>query len=140
MLVAAERKESEQIEASSKLEEAALALKAESDLQRHKDEIRRLQEQISKMRMDSHTKVPVLSWNMNAHSNIEIFDSQVSENEVQRDKECVMCLTEEMSVVFLPCAHQVVCEKCNELHEKQGLKDCPSCRTPIHRRIHVRSI
>ncbi|XP_074574583.1 putative E3 ubiquitin-protein ligase RF298 [Curcuma longa] len=140
LLVAAERKESEQIEASSKLEEAALALKAESDLQRHKDEIRRLQEQISKMRMDSHTKVPVLSWNMNAHSNIEIFDSQVSENEVQRDKECVMCLTEEMSVVFLPCAHQVVCEKCNELHEKQGLKDCPSCRTPIHRRIHVRSI
>ncbi|KAG6497184.1 MND1-interacting protein 1-like [Zingiber officinale] len=140
MLVAAERKEREQIEASSKLEEAALALKAESDLQRHNEEIRRLQEQISKMRMDSHTKVPALSWNMNAHSNIDIFNSQVSENEVQRDRECVMCLTEEVSVVFLPCSHQVVCEKCNKLHERQGLKDCPSCRTPIHRRIHVRSI
>ncbi|KAL0302939.1 UNVERIFIED_CONTAM: putative E3 ubiquitin-protein ligase [Sesamum radiatum] len=50
---------------------------------------------------------------------------------VKRERECVMCLSEEMSVVFLPCAHQVVCTTCNELHEKQGMKDCPSCRSPI---------
>ncbi|GFP98618.1 putative E3 ubiquitin-protein ligase rf298 [Phtheirospermum japonicum] len=49
-----------------------------------------------------------------------------------------MCLSEEMSVVFLPCAHQVVCTTCNELHEKQGMKDCPSCRGPIQRRVCVR--
>ncbi|KAJ0547264.1 putative transcription factor C2H2 family [Helianthus annuus] len=49
-----------------------------------------------------------------------------------------MCLSEEMSVVFLPCAHQVVCTKCNELHEKQGMKDCPSCRGPIQQRVSVR--
>ncbi|KAF2287774.1 hypothetical protein GH714_002663 [Hevea brasiliensis] len=56
---------------------------------------------------------------------------------VKRERECVMCLSEEMSVVFLPCAHQVVCTTCNELHEKQGMKDCPSCRTPIQRRVPV---
>ncbi|KAL0286647.1 UNVERIFIED_CONTAM: putative E3 ubiquitin-protein ligase [Sesamum calycinum] len=57
---------------------------------------------------------------------------------VKRERECVMCLSEEMSVVFLPCAHQVVCTTCNELHEKQGMKDCPSCRSPIQRRVCVR--
>lgn len=57
---------------------------------------------------------------------------------LRREQECVMCLSEEMSVVFLPCAHQVVCPECNELHEKQGMKDCPSCRTPIQQRIHAR--
>lgn len=67
---------------------------------------------------------------------IDFQDSGIGD--VQRERECVMCLTDEMSVVFLPCAHQVVCLKCNELHEKQGMKDCPSCRTPIQRRICVR--
>ncbi|KAE8731559.1 hypothetical protein F3Y22_tig00002799pilonHSYRG00181 [Hibiscus syriacus] len=57
---------------------------------------------------------------------------------VKRERECVMCLSEEMSVVFIPCAHQAVCIACNELHEKQGMKDCPSCRSPIQRRINVR--
>lgn len=56
---------------------------------------------------------------------------------VKRERECVMCLSEEMSVVFLPCAHQVVCTTCNELHEKQGMKECPSCRGAIQRRISV---
>ena len=56
---------------------------------------------------------------------------------IQRDWECVMCMSEECSVVFLPCAHQIVCVKCNELHQKQGMTDCPSCRTTIQERIHV---
>lgn len=67
---------------------------------------------------------------------INLQDSGIGD--VQRERECVMCLTDEMSVVFLPCAHQVVCLKCNELHEKQGMTGCPSCRTPIQRRICVR--
>lgn len=57
---------------------------------------------------------------------------------VKRERECVMCLSEEMSVVFLPCAHQVVCAMCNESHEKEGMKECPSCRTAIQQRISVR--
>ncbi|GAB2266385.1 hypothetical protein Dimus_001394 [Dionaea muscipula] len=63
------------------------------------------------------------------------FDDFSGTGGVKRERECVMCLSEEMSVVFLPCAHQVVCTMCNELHVKQGMKDCPSCRSPIQRRI-----
>ncbi|KAF2314915.1 hypothetical protein GH714_037162 [Hevea brasiliensis] len=57
---------------------------------------------------------------------------------LKRDRECVMCLSEEKSVVFVPCAHQVLCAKCNEIHKREGMKDCPSCRTPIQQRIQAR--
>nr|GMC49151.1 putative E3 ubiquitin-protein ligase RF298 [Ipomoea batatas] len=56
---------------------------------------------------------------------------------VKREWECTMCLTKATSVAFLPCAHQVLCKDCNMLHENQGMKDCPSCRTPIMQRIHA---
>nr|GMD60319.1 putative E3 ubiquitin-protein ligase RF298 [Ipomoea batatas] len=57
---------------------------------------------------------------------------------VKREWECTICLTKATSVAFLPCAHQVLCKDCNTLHENQGMKDCPSCRTPIVQRIHAR--
>ena len=140
MQAAAQKNERENIEASAKLEEDAFILKTEIGLQRYKDDIRTIENQIAKLRLKSCTKIPVLSWDTSVPSNTDMGDSQVSGNgDIRRDRECVMCLTEEMSVVFLPCSHQVVCAKCNELHEKQGMKDCPSCRTPIRRRIYVRS-
>ncbi|THU57935.1 hypothetical protein C4D60_Mb03t08840 [Musa balbisiana] len=140
MQAAAQKNERENIEASTKMEEDAFILKTEIGLQRYKDDIRTLENQIAKLRLKSCTKIPVLSWDTSVHSNTDMGDSQGSGNgDIRRDRECVMCLTEEMSVVFLPCSHQVVCAKCNELHEKQGMKDCPSCRTPIRRRIYVRS-
>lgn len=57
--------------------------------------------------------------------------------DVRRDRECVMCMYEEVSVVFLPCAHQVVCAGCDEVHKNHGISNCPSCRTPIQQRIRV---
>ncbi|XP_019162168.1 PREDICTED: putative E3 ubiquitin-protein ligase RF298 [Ipomoea nil] len=57
---------------------------------------------------------------------------------VKREWECIMCLSKATSVLFLPCAHQVLCKDCNTLHENPGMKDCPSCRTTIVQRIHVR--
>eukprot|EP01018_Ginkgo_biloba_P020666 Gb_03662 [translate_table: standard] len=75
---------------------------------------------------------------MNAHMLCELQELQESsQREVNCDRECVMCRNEEVSVVFLPCAQQVVCVKCNDLYEKQRWKDCPSCRIPIQQRVHV---
>ncbi|XP_074587453.1 putative E3 ubiquitin-protein ligase RF298 [Curcuma longa] len=151
----AERKEREQLETSAKSQENALRFEAENDLQRCKNEIRKLEQQIAQLRLvKDSTNLTALQWgtdksyasrlsdgrkNVNAHILANFIDSQETEmEELQRERECVMCLSEEMSVVFLPCAHQVVCVKCNELHEKQGMKDCPSCRTPIQRRVPIR--
>ncbi|KAK9725821.1 hypothetical protein RND81_05G172000 [Saponaria officinalis] len=154
------RKEREQLELSAKSKEHAIKLKAEANLQKYKDEILTLDKEISQLRMETDSsKIAALKRGIDGSYTNRLTNSQnspVSKNlwdsyqpgnglrdysglgGVTRDRECVMCLSEEMSVVFLPCAHQVVCKKCNELHEKQGMNDCPSCRCPIIRRICVR--
>lgn len=155
-LVSSERKERDQIETSARSEENLLHLKAANDTQRYKSEIRALEQQIVQLKVSlDSSKVAAPKWgadnktyalhlsegrkNSNAQilSNIAV-PQDLDFDDIQRDRECVMCLSEEMSVVFLPCAHQVVCAKCSDLHEKQGMKECPSCRTPIQRRVCAR--
>lgn len=131
--------------------------KAESDFQRYKDVIRRLEKEIAQLRLKTDSsKIAALHWGTDVTyasrlTNSKSFpavketgphcvsDSLDFHGDVSRERECVMCLSDEMSVVFLPCAHQVVCVKCNELHQKHGMKDCPSCRIPIQHRVCVRS-
>ncbi|KAL5701582.1 hypothetical protein ACHQM5_026904 [Ranunculus cassubicifolius] len=143
-----------QIEATSKLEEDRIQTKAGNDLQRSKDKIRNLEFQILQLTLKTDpSKLAARQWNKDGSyakaikgseqnsylSKLNaVFQENLQTKNVKRDRECVMCLTEEMSVVFLPCAHQVVCVKCNEMHQKQGMKECPSCRTPIKRRISAR--
>ncbi|KAL5984009.1 hypothetical protein ACLOJK_018111 [Asimina triloba] len=154
------RKEKEQIEASAKTKEDMIRLKAEDDLQRYIDDTRRLEKEIAQLRLTTDSsKIAALHWGIDGtcasrltdgkiiHAIKETHTRYISEmasfqdwgvGDVQRERECVMCLSEEMSVVFLPCAHQVICMNCNDLHQKQGMKDCPSCRTPIQKRVCVR--
>ena len=156
------RKEREQIEESAKFKEDMIKSKAEKNLQRQRDYIQKLEKEIAQLRLKSDSlKIAALRRGIDGSNTggcidmkngtaLEEFQttfiSELVTNlsdysltvGVKRERECVMCLSEEMSVVFLPCAHQVVCTTCNELHEKQGMQDCPSCRSPIQRRISVR--
>lgn len=156
------RKEREEIEASAKSKEDMIKLKAGNNLQKYKDDIQKLEKEISQLRLKTDSsKIAALrrgidgsyvsrltdtrnslprkeAWMVHVSDIVTEFHDDSESGGVKRERECVMCLSEEMSVVFLPCAHQVVCTTCNELHEKQGMKDCPSCRSPIQRRISVR--
>lgn len=156
------RKEREKIEASTKSKEDMIKSKAEKNLQKYKDDIEKLEKEISQLRLKTDSsKIAALkrgidgsyasrltdirngldhqnSWAPYISDVVRDFQDYSESGGVKRERECVMCLSEEMSVVFLPCAHQVVCTTCNELHEKQGMKDCPSCRSPIQRRVSVR--
>ncbi|MCL7039524.1 hypothetical protein MKW94_011077 [Papaver nudicaule] len=158
------KKERLQIEVSAKSKEDMLKMKAEQDLQRYKEVIRKLETEIYQIRLkNDSSKIAALrrgvdgsyaslltdvknainvkgGTNQTQHisGTMADLDEYLGSRYVKRERECVMCLSEEISVVFLPCAHQVVCTKCNDLHEKQGMQDCPSCRTPIQRRIPVR--
>ncbi|KAK9072052.1 hypothetical protein SSX86_008484 [Deinandra increscens subsp. villosa] len=143
-------------EVLAKSREDLTRLKADKTLQKYKDDIEKLEKEISLLRLKSDSsKIAALRRGVDGSYASKVSDvsppqthtpyvpvtvvtDTVVTQGVKRDRECVMCLSEEMSVVFLPCAHQVVCTKCNELHEKQGMKDCPSCRGPIQRRISVR--
>ncbi|KAL7608035.1 hypothetical protein Lser_V15G10525 [Lactuca serriola] len=157
-------------ESSAKLRNELTRLKADKNLQRYKQDIEKLQKEISMLNLKSDSvKIAALRGGVDGSyasklteiktSNSQqesqtqtLYTSKIMNNNnphgigncngggvgVKRERECVMCLSEEMSVVFLPCAHQVVCTTCNQLHEKQGMKECPSCRGAIHRRICVR--
>ena len=154
------RKEREQIEELAKSKEDVIKLKAERNLLKYRGDIHKLEKEIAQLRLKTDSsKIAALRMGIdgcyasrfadmkNGTAVGEPWTSFISElvsdcsmttRGVKRERECVMCLSEEMSVVFLPCAHQVVCTTCNELHEKQGMQDCPSCRSPIQRRIAVR--
>lgn len=135
----AERKELEQIEISANSEENALKIEAENNMQRCKNDIRRLKNQIAQLKYAKRSSnICVPRWEAEGSSASNLSEEWTS-SELKREWECVMCLSEIVSVVLLPCAHQVFCRQCNELHEQKGVKECPSCRTPIQRRISVRS-
>ncbi|KAL2969692.1 hypothetical protein AAZX31_15G095900 [Glycine max] len=154
------RKEREQIEESAKSKEDMIKLKAEENLHRYRNDIQKLEKEIVQLRQKTDSsKIAALRRGIDgnyASSCMDMKGTALRESQatfiselvsnlndcsliggVKRERECVMCLSAEMSVVFLPCAHQVVCTTCNELHEKQGMQDCPSCRSPIQRRIFV---
>ncbi|XP_029118874.1 uncharacterized protein [Elaeis guineensis] len=135
-----ERKEHEQLEASVKSKDDMIRLKNERNMQSCIDDIRKLRRQTAELKlMVDSSNFARHDWAQSAYFTTDKMGFKESGiREVQRDWECVMCLAEEISVVFLPCAHLVLCAKCNELHKKQGLGDCPSCRTTIKQRICIR--
>lgn len=130
------RNKREQIQA--KAEQESIKQKAKSDAQSKKLE-RIISEAMSKC--DPSRKAAQKGGTFRSFGN-SLMETKGSDNfgagSLRQERECAMCLSEESSVVFLPCAHQVVCSNCNEIHEKGGMKDCPSCRTPIAQRINVR--
>ncbi|KAL3364983.1 hypothetical protein AABB24_010239 [Solanum stoloniferum] len=130
----------------SKMEEDNIREKAERNMQKCKEDIRKLESEISLLRFQSEgSKIEALRRGINntrpqspkLTKSLAVFEENLGSGSVKIERECVMCLSEEMTVVFLPCAHQVLCAQCNVLHEKQGMNDCPSCRTPIKKRINI---
>ncbi|KDP21521.1 hypothetical protein JCGZ_21992 [Jatropha curcas] len=151
----------EQLEAAKKLEEDMIRQNAENDVKNCVEDIKRLEKEISDLKLKSDaSRIAALkrgidgnyglsgNWAANVNmkgnqdsnnlENIVHFQETFGTRGLRWERECVMCLSEEKSVVFIPCAHQVLCTKCNELHKEEGMKDCPSCRTPIMRRIPAR--
>jgi len=50
----------------------------------------------------------------------------------QEESECVVCLSEKKSVVFMPCKHVACCEICSE-----KVEECPLCREKVESKIKV---
>jgi len=63
-------------------------------------------------------------------------DTYDIKNEIENMKiysveECVICLCETPSSIFIPCGHQVCCKDCTEMLYKKGNNKCPICRGNI---------
>ncbi|OVA01289.1 zinc finger protein [Macleaya cordata] len=148
-----ERRSKESIEVSVKGKQEALRRKTEIDFQRHKDDIQRLEQELLRLRASveaiqvnhptnalstGESEMAKTQREANArvlHDLSKLLDS--SEKETNYDRECLICMKDEVSVVFLPCAHQVLCANCSEDYGKKGKASCPSCRVQIDQRINV---
>uniref|UniRef100_A0A3Q7I6W2 RING-type domain-containing protein n=1 Tax=Solanum lycopersicum TaxID=4081 RepID=A0A3Q7I6W2_SOLLC len=133
------KNEREQLRVKGKVQRHNFREKVERNKQKYKEEIQKCESEISRLRFQSERSItealkrgiPQLTKGLSTYA--ESSDS----NFVKMERECVMCMHEHISVVFLPCAHQVICEYCNVLHQNKGMDECPSCRTPIKERISV---
>ena len=139
------REERESLEALANAEEEKIRQKAKEKLQKYKEEIQKMEAQISVLRTASESsKIAELRRSIGGSSvpasegyhNRDVLKGSEA-GSVRRERECVVCLTNEISVVFLPCVHQIVCAECNEQYGSE-MEDCPACRKRIDRRISVR--
>ncbi|XP_027085206.2 MND1-interacting protein 1-like [Coffea arabica] len=148
-----ERRLKEATESNSKRRLEALRLKSEIDFQRHKDDLQRLEQELARLKASQrsnelqHPSTDQLTGNSEvtkpqAEGIVRLLHEldnldNASEKETNYNRECVICMKDEVSVVFLPCAHQVLCVKCNEGYGKKGKATCPCCRVPIEQRVRV---
>ncbi|XP_006847705.2 MND1-interacting protein 1 [Amborella trichopoda] len=144
------RRAKEAAEVSIKRRQEALRRKIEIDFQRHKDDIQRLEQEHSRLKSYAESAKMNGSKNSSDRDGTKAWketDNQIlqelwelqesSKGEVGRERKCLICMRDKVSVVFLPCAHQILCADCSESHEKQAKKSCPSCGVLIDQRIRV---
>ena len=148
-----ERRSKEAAEANNKRKLEALRLKIEIDSQRHKDDLLRLEQELSRLKASAQSaEMQEQSNTSPARGETEVAKPRetiarllqeldnledISDKEANSDRECVICMKDEVSVVFLPCAHQVMCASCSDEYGKKGRAACPCCRVPIEQRIRV---
>lgn len=145
-----ERRNKEAAEASNKRRLEAMRLKIEIDFQRHKDDLHRLEQELSQLKAleqtsGQHLQSHDLSMqNLNGTKSegnimheIDTLEDSADGEAIDHDRRCIICSKDEASVVFLPCAHQVLCAKCNNSYGKKGKAACPCCQVPIQKRICV---
>ncbi|KAE9613102.1 hypothetical protein Lal_00027375 [Lupinus albus] len=152
-LIEEERRAKQAAEANNKKYLKALRLNIEIDFQRHKDDLLMLEQELARL------KASAQSANLHQKSNtsrtsesegaklqreaiaklVQDFKNMedFSEKEVSGDRQCIICKKDEVSIVLLPCAHQVMCASCSEEYGRKGRAACPCCRVPIEQRIRV---
>ena len=131
----------------------ALLRKIEINCQRNKDDKKRLEQEISCLQLSLDSSNPhhlpdafYTAGLEQARPERDPFEMLPSLNEALEyceeekisDRVCLFCRESEASVVFLPCAHQVLCANCTEDHYKNAeAKWCPCCQDLIAQIIRV---
>ncbi|CAA0828574.1 Putative E3 ubiquitin-protein ligase RF298 [Striga hermonthica] len=137
------RRKREKVESVMKAEADNINRKVQMKKQNFEDNIKNLQRMVSELKLESEKKkIAALnaSYGLNVPNvgkRLTVFQEIYETGVAKEERECVMCMNDEISVVLVPCGHQVLCGPCNDLHEKQGMKDCPSCRGMIDSRVSV---
>lgn len=138
-----ERRSKEAAEASLKRTQE-MRREIETKVQRYKDDIQRLEQELSRLRASAESTQPNFPSNAfgKRETNLRMLHDmhrlqELSQKEVGHGRKCLICMKDEVSVVFLPCAHEVLCVGCNGDHEREAKTKCPCCGVQIEERIHV---
>uniref|UniRef100_A0ACD5YJQ8 Uncharacterized protein n=1 Tax=Avena sativa TaxID=4498 RepID=A0ACD5YJQ8_AVESA len=125
------RNELERIKMSARRESSNVLVNAENEKKRLQTRAKELQQHVKGLELDLACGRP---------QRLVVFTGPpgLRLDSVQQERECQLCLDEDVAVVFLPCGHQIVCISCNQLHQDKGVPNCPFCRSPIERRICAR--
>lgn len=154
MLFKEEKRLKEEVEANNKRKLEALRLKTDIDFQRHKDDFLRLEQELSRLKAceqpaNLHHYRPSTSPAGEPEEEkprretiakmLQELDKleEISMEEDNFDRGCIICRKDEVSVVFLPCAHEVMCGKCSEEYGRIGNSVCPCCHASIKQMIRV---
>ncbi|PKA60659.1 MND1-interacting protein 1 [Apostasia shenzhenica] len=138
-----ERRAKEAAEVSCKRRLDDLRQKIELDFQRYKDDVKRLEEELSRLRSTAAASRlnPARATDLMlplVESNPRVPPDPGRKSPRRNDRRvCCLCRKDEVSVVFLPCAHQIVCSSCNEYHLEKGKDICMACSKLIKERIRV---
>ncbi|XP_019181642.1 PREDICTED: MND1-interacting protein 1-like isoform X2 [Ipomoea nil] len=131
-----ERRKHEADVANNKRMLGAMRSKIEIEFQRRKDDLHRLERELSQVKATEQNLNGVKSEG-DIMRELDALEDSADGETIDHDRRCIICLNHEVSVVFLPCAHQVLCAKCNNVHGKKGKATCPCCQVPIQQRICV---
>ncbi|GLT89297.1 hypothetical protein SLE2022_072850 [Rubroshorea leprosula] len=142
-------KEEADVNAKGKME--AAHQKIVMDCQLHKDDMERLMEEVSRLQISSDLTNPYHQQNVMFSGQLELQRPQIDTfNMVHTNQNlsahlfeeeicnhlCLICTNNQASVLFLPCAHQILCPHCTLLFNHTEAR-CPCCQAPIIQRIHV---
>lgn len=144
------KRESAKADADRRLEE--IRRKTEVESQCYKDDLRRLQDELSRLQKslgsngatvpsphptDRNTGRAPKQANQRPQPPASNRPQEPPVQKPGRRRDCVICKREEACVILLQCAHQVLCVGCNKQHEEKGAVRCPSCNAKIEERIRV---
>ena len=89
---------------------------------------------INKKKQSFSINIPRLRSTNNSHiNNVRLIKDAINENRKIQERElCCICLTNNITHVFIPCFHLCTCRTCASKVDK-----CPKCRTKIEEKHRV---
>ncbi|XP_042063811.1 MND1-interacting protein 1-like [Salvia splendens] len=113
---------------------------AENALRAKEDDLQRLEQELSRVQMFYQMSIVSLEGDTFLYNGVEVASLEKNApSESSRHWTCMKCFTNDVSILFLPCAHQVLCAPCHEgsTSSSMGKQRCPFCGAEIEQSIKV---